>query len=610
VRVIRHIKNRGFNQAVRTAAASAKQGIFYMLNSDVSVEPEAFQALVSHFENPDIFAVASLDVERMPSCVPAFTDHSGLLGIGYLAIQPPLEAVSIAFATGGHAAYHAGRFRQLGGFDTLFDPIYWEDVDICTRARARGWRVLLEPKSRVRHSPGGTMSRRRPSSVIEGYRAAHRWLYTLRHSQHLGPLSVLMLAATHPKSWPAALMKGCRRALAIHRCARSSAAALASERMPVVKHRHKQPWTVAFFSATGDIVGGGELSLLTLLGSLDRTRLRPVLVCPSEGELTRRARQMGIDVHCIKVSPSLRGVFDGTVPRLARWMRDQGVDLVHANSAGRLVLLPGLAARLLGIPVVWHVRISSGEPFQDRLQAAVCSQLIATSNFVASRFNPALRRKKLCVIANSVDLEQFRPGLPDAQLRASLGIPSDRLCVGVFGRMDSWKRFDLAIRAVALARKMDDRIHLVLAGDGPERGSLERLAQELGLGSTVSFIGWQADAAIAMQAVDIVLHPTPGEHFGRVFIEAMAAGKPLIAAASGAAPELIQDGQTGLLVPANDAGAIADALVRLSRDAQLRFEMGLRARRHAEERFSAEKSAQSVQAVYEQLLLGKDGPVQ
>ncbi len=601
-RVIRHERNQGFSAGIRTGVAHAQHPIIYFLNSDVSVERDVFRAILPHFEAADIFAVASLDVERRPLTVPAFTNHAGLLGVRYLAIELPAQAVPIAFATGGHAAYHAAHFRELGGYDELFAPIYWEDVDCCARARNRGWKVLLEPNSRVHHSPGGTMSRRRPGSVIEGYRASHRWLFTLRHSARVGPLSVAMLAAAHPKQWLTALIKGWQRARQVHRREHASAAVVTQERVSVVKHRHGQPWTVAFFSPTGDIAGGGELSLLTLLRHLDRTRVSPVVVCPKEGEFAEQVRSLGIVVQILPLPSTAIGIANGAVRNLARWMLDAHVDLVHANAAGRVLVLPALAARLLGLEVIWHVRIADREMLADCWQSAVSSRLVVTSQYVAGRFGLRKAREKITLIPNPVDLAQFHPKRDGTAWRRRAGIADDRVCVGVFGRMDRWKRFDDAIRAAGQASKEESRLQLVLVGDGPERKALEALAKREAIGS-VLFVPWQRDAGEAMAAMDIILHPTPGEHFGRIFIEAMAAGKPVVGVRAGAAPELVENGVTGLLAKPCDISGLADALVHLERDPERARMFGQTGRKKAEEQYSPAVIAQRMLELYETLLM-------
>jgi len=606
VRVIRRAKNQGFNAAIQTGLEAARFDLVYFLNSDAWLEPDALQVLPPHFADEQVFAVASLDVERGApgTCVvPVSTNRGGLLGVRYLSIPEPPGPIDVLFASAGHAAYDVRKFHSVGGFDRLFEPAYWEDIDLCFRAHARGWRTVLEPKSRVHHHVGGSTSRRYSVSWFVHRRASHRWLFTLRHTPAIRISTVLALFGAYGLMAFNALVMGAQRARLIHRCAQATAPILRRFSVAAVKRAHQIPWTVAYVSATGDVVGGGEISLLTLLGALDRHRVRPILLCPFEGGFSRRARAAGIDVGIVPFPSTARALCDGALFRLVRWLREKDVDLVHVNSAGRSLFLSALAARVWGPPVVWHVRVASREWLADRVSVALTDRLLVTSQFVASRFQGKAMAKKLVRIPNPVDLAQFRAARDSMSWRARYGIKPEAVIVGVVGRFDAWKRFDLALSAFAHARTQASSLHLVMVGEGPERSRLEQLAQTLGLSPAVSFVGWQADPSEAMAAMEIILHPSR-EHFGRVFIEAMASGKALIAAQDGAAPELLEHEQTALLVPPGQVSGFAQALIRLARDPELRQRLGEAARERAERLYAADRVAEQVMHVYDELLDG------
>ena len=391
----------------------------------------------------------------------------------------------------------------------------------------------------------------------------------------------------------------------IKRDPKKSVSVLKRHSLPAVKRSHGHPWTVAYLSFYGDIAGGGEISLLHLLQALDPHRVRPILLCPKEGELSRRCRDSGAEVHFLPFPHTLWGILNGTVVRLARWMSNEGVDVVHVNTAGRMLFLSGLAARFLGIPVVWHARIAEREPLADRLGAKMVARIVATSQFVASRFQWGKAQDKVVCIPNPVDLSRFHPGRDGKEWRKQNGLPIQSILVGIFGRLDAWKRFDLALRAASLAGAQHESLHFLLVGRGPERRSLERLARDLDLKKSLSFLDWQDDLTQAMSAIDILLHPTPGEHFGRVYIEAMACGKPVVAADSGGAKEIVLSEQTGILVPPKDPGALAEALVRLAGNETLCQGMGRAGRRRAETLFAAGQVAGLVADLYDEILSGK-----
>jgi len=283
-------------------------------------------------------------------------------------------------------------------------------------------------------------------------------------------------------------------------------------------------------------------------------------------------------------------------------MSNTGVDVVHVNTSGRMLFLSGLAARCLGIPVVWHARIAEREPLADRLATSLVDRIIATSQYVAGRFQRGRAKNKVVCIPNPIDLSRFQPNPDGKEWREQNGLPVHSILVGIFGRLDAWKRFDLALRAAALARAKQGSLHFLVVGKGPERRSLERLARDLDLKTSLSFLDWQDDVTKAMSSIDILLHPTPGEHFGRVYIEAMACGKPVVAADSGGAKEIVLSEQTGILVPPNDPGALAEALVRLAANETLCQSMGRAGRRRAETLFDARRVAGLVENLYDDIL--------
>lgn len=601
VRLIRNQRNRGFSAAVHDGINAAKYDVLYLLNSDVQLEPDALSVLLAHFNDPQVFAVASLDAEIKPFSIPAFTNRMGLLGVSYVPAAPLSAPTTILFATGGHSAYRASLLREIG-YDPLFAPAYWEDIDCCTRAHSRGFKILLEPRSRVHHQPGSTIRRWRSPNTVEGYRAGHRWLFSLRHSPNIGLASLGALLFAHPKGFGQALWVTLARAWRIRRRAEASAPVLKRFSRARIKKEHGQPWKVAYVAGVSDIIGGGEESLLTLLAALDGKSIQPVLITPAEGSLVQRAKALGIPVEPLLLPSSFRGLFDGTLIRLSRWLSRQDVDVVHINTSGRSLLLFGMAARFLGIPVVWHARVANPEPFTDWLGASAASKIIATSRYVSSRFKSRAVLGKIVQIPNPVDLERFTPGHSASDWRKAQHLPLGKTLVGVFGRFDAWKRFDLALESLRRTEAVTS-LHLVFVGDGPKRRELELLCKRLGLTESVSFAGWQTQPERAMAAVDIVLHPTPTEHFGRIFIEAMASGKPVIASESGAAAEVVSHGNTGILVRPDDPSAFASALTKLSADPGYRLKIGQAGRRQAESVFDSRRIAERVTKLYEELLI-------
>jgi glycosyltransferase involved in cell wall biosynthesis len=367
------------------------------------------------------------------------------------------------------------------------------------------------------------------------------------------------------------------------------------------------PRPVLVISNHGEIVGGGELSLLGLLAHLDRTRWAPVVVVPAEGAVAHRIRVLGLPVRVISL-PTLRrpGLSTiGAVLALRRLIRDEGAALVHANGS-RAMLYGGLAASLAGRPVVWHVRIAEREPMLDALLLALASAVIVNSEAVGRRF-PRARTRMVRCIHNGVDLGRFSPRPPSASLRAALGIPEGAPVVASVGRFVPWKGYRVLLEAARLADETLPEIHWLLVGDGEERAALEAQCRALELGARVHFTGWREDVPDLLALCDLFALPSFGEHFGRVLVEAMAMGKAIVATGAGGVPEVVPDGECGLLVSAGDPRAIADALLTLLRDPIRRARFGQAGRRRAESCFDIDRHAEAVANVYATLIEGTHG---
>lgn len=157
VRVVAMPENVGFGPACMAGIHASKGDIVYLLNTDVSVDPSFLGSLIESMADDDVFAVSSVNVLAGSPETPSETRHphfrKGFFMFYTHAPQgePPYETF---FAPGGYSAFRKDRFLQIGGFDPLFEPFYWEDVDLSYRALKRGWRILVDPRSRIRHEHG------------------------------------------------------------------------------------------------------------------------------------------------------------------------------------------------------------------------------------------------------------------------------------------------------------------------------------------------------------------------------------------------------------------------------------------------------------------------
>lgn len=352
-----------------------------------------------------------------------------------------------------------------------------------------------------------------------------------------------------------------------------------------------------------DRVGGGEESLLTLARWLDRRRFAVHAIVPGEGELAEALRREGIPVAAVRY-PSLRpwnaAACLRTVSRFRSLMSSWKIRLVHAHGS-RCALYANLAARGLRVPVVWHVRVADPDPLLDpillRMSAAVIANSRATAGRLGSR-RGALEKTR--VIYNGVDLDQFARAGATPAVRRALGPEGDHAVCAFIGRLEHGKGPDLLLDAAPLIRKEVPRASFVFIGQGPLRQALEARARQQDL--RASFVGQQADIAAWLHACAVVVVPSRQEGFGRVVVEAMAAGVPVVAARAGGIPEVCRHAVTGLLVPPEDPAALASAVVKTLKEEGDTKQRVAAAVEEVRARFSADGHAARVGELYDDLL--------
>ena len=368
---------------------------------------------------------------------------------------------------------------------------------------------------------------------------------------------------------------------------------------------------VLLVANTGTFVGGGQVSLLGLVDGMNRDRFEPYVVCPEEGDFLEALLERGIPT-LVRRMPSFRGLSALTVPFAIRsWLelvRRYEIELLHANGT-RAMLHAGLVGKLASVPVLWHVRVMGTDGLLDRALARVSTRVLVNSHAVAHRFDflgAQSSSRGPSVIHNGVDLEPFARARPDPALRREWGL-AGKFVLALLAQLIPWKRQDLAIEILSLLRARGLDATLVLVGDEVpstrgERARLEDIAKRRGVESHCIFAGFRRDVPQVLKQADLLLHPARDEAFGRALIEAMASSLAVVAAAGGGVEEIVQDGETGVVVRSASPEVWAEAIERLYRDQPLRRQMGAAGRRRAEEHFSVESHVASVERVYKEVL--------
>lgn len=403
----------------------------------------------------------------------------------------------------------------------------------------------------------------------------------------------------------------------------------ASSRMPPSA---KSPRTILYADHTAKL-GGGEIALLNLLSALDRTRYRPLVVLAEDGPLVEKLRAAGIETTVLPLDLALRETRKDTLGagsllkmgqmkalfaysrELARVAKAHGADLIHANSL-KSDIYSGIAGRLAGIPVLWHVRDSINAAYLPgkvalgfRLLSRLLPHIVVANSHSTLHYLWPKKLKFGSVVYSGVSVEVVHDGYVEWDF--PIEPPGDPQIWGrppviaLIGRIAEWKGQHIFLQAAAAARRRfpDARFWIVgapLFGEQEYERSLHTMTEQLGMTDCVEFLGFRDDIPRLMAQVDIVVHAsTLGEPFGQVVIEGMAAGKPLVATNGGALPEIVVPGETGYLVTMGSAEEMASALERLLADPAAARAMGEAGRRRVERLFTIRHTARKIEAVYD-----------
>jgi glycosyltransferase involved in cell wall biosynthesis len=375
-------------------------------------------------------------------------------------------------------------------------------------------------------------------------------------------------------------------------------------------------------------IGGDSVVMLRTVERLDRARVRALVVATPDCEGWERWSQLAARVP-FTLLPLDMGVTgtDPDSPRhsrvrrvtvvasalagLVRIIRREQVDLLYTLDRSRSPLLAALAARLSGRPFVFHAHY----PYYPSARWSVAvvraaDRVVAISDFIRREYEQrGIDRRRIVTIYNGVDAE-VAPSDP-AATRARLNLAGDEQVVLMPGRLSRYKGQLELVEAMPRVLEAFPRTRFVFAGyDSPELGDLSipgcgtvgavlrKRAAELGVTDQALFLGETGEMNALYAIADVVAAPSWAEPFGLVVAEAMAAVRPLVAAAAGAIPEIVVDGETGLLVPPRAPEPLAEALIQLLGDPAAREKMGQAGRARVQACFTLERYAREMQDLF------------
>ena len=365
---------------------------------------------------------------------------------------------------------------------------------------------------------------------------------------------------------------------------------------------HPRPRVLQLLATGGS--GGAQESYTGLLLGLDRSRYEVRALSLSAGSAVQRLRGLGVPVEVLDEADD-----ESAVRELAAWLRREEIDLVHAHMF-RAEVIGTRAAVVAGTAVIVATVHSSRVRSEAdvRLLASLTpsmDRLIVPSDAIARKVVAEGRDgARFAVVPNGVDLSRFTAPVPPCALRAEFGIPASAPLLGVVARLEPEKGHRHLLDAMpAILRAVPDT-WLAVVGEGSQAGPLRSQATALGasVAERVVFTGRRDDVSALTADLTVAVLPSLREAQGISLLEAMARRVPVVASEVGGIPEVVTDGVDGRLVPPGDAAALADAIVELLRDPELRNRLGEAGYRTVADRFSIDAQVRRIQDVYDEEL--------
>jgi glycosyltransferase involved in cell wall biosynthesis len=367
----------------------------------------------------------------------------------------------------------------------------------------------------------------------------------------------------------------------------------------------KPPSTnVLYVTHDTGLIGGAERQLLELFRGLDRQRFMPYLVCLEEGgPVAERAAGYGVPVFHV----TRRWRWDLSVAtRIRGIIRERAITIVHAYLG-----LPGfygaMAGKLAGARVITTIRIAGprrrASDVTERFAFLISDRIIANSRAGAEyyfRWLPGMGKTE--IIYNGYDFSDFDPA--PTKTRQELGLPPEGLLIGHVANLTYLKDYPTFIRALAHVFAEEAGCRAAIVGDGAKRADYESLADALGVKDRILFLGHRRDVLDLVRSFDICVlasHPGYSEGLSNSIAEYMGLAKPVVATEVGGNPELVKDGETGLLCPGGDHDAMAGRILALLKDEQLRHDMGRQGREFFKANLTLDRMVNDTQKVYEEL---------
>lgn len=311
--------------------------------------------------------------------------------------------------------------------------------------------------------------------------------------------------------------------------------------------------------------------------------------------------------------PSLAG--------LAWYIRRNKIDIIHGTEKPRDAFYNVVLGKLTGAKSVVHVHVKWNTWISPLVRWALrnADGVIGVSPFVAESCvrDGGVRPDRAYALVNCIEPERWDHTIDGSAVRREFGLTERTPVIGILARIFPWKGHAELLKALVLVKRQIPDVTLLIVGEDDPRSTpgralhsveVRRLVDELDLAENVIFAGFRTDMPQVMAALDVYTMPSFEEPCAVVYLEAMAMRKPIVALDSGGTPAEVIDGETGFLVPPGTIDQMADRIVRLLKDAELRRTMGLNGRERVEQQLNARKMAENAETIYRTIMARRGRP--
>lgn len=360
-----------------------------------------------------------------------------------------------------------------------------------------------------------------------------------------------------------------------------------------------------------EAIGGAERDLIALLKTLDRVKWEPHVVCPGTGPFREQLHSIAVPTHALSLPPWRKplAVFQrrSAVGRLGALVGQLDPAMIHVND---IWWVPHTVSAIAShtsnpVPIVAHVR-QEIEPVKvrryqlDRVEAVIAISRQIEQSLIAG----GVSDNHVRTVYSGIDLSESQLAHDDRAIRRMIGVTNEAVLVGTIANLFPRKGYEVMLRALPAIINAVPTVQYVIVGsdDRNYADRLRRLADELKIADRVHIVGFQDPVQPFLASLDLYVHPALMEGFGIAVVEAMAMGKAVVATTTGGLPEVVAQGETGLLVPPGDAGSLAATVVSLLLDKVRREQMGSKGRARAHEQFSLGASVANIEQRYAEVL--------